>query len=108
VRTNAPSARFTLDGRPVGDGTGVLQVPQVVPGRHVVTIEAPGYERREEAIDVLEGSTNTQELVLEQSAARGGAKKPPHAGSSSKSPRPGSPSQGGNVDVNATSGWPPK
>lgn len=59
------AARFTLDGQPVGDGTGWLHLPRLSPGSHRVAVDAPGRRPRSQVVDVGPGSRIDLEWALE-------------------------------------------
>jgi hypothetical protein len=95
ARTNARKATWILDGKTVGDGTGALSLAQVAPGKHTLAVEAKGYERREETIEL-----RPNELVtLEWSQ-----KTLPSAGRKTTTVKRTAPSVD---DTDMTSGWPP-
>jgi serine/threonine-protein kinase len=101
VRSNAKKATWTLDGKPVGDGSNLLKVADLPPGHHTLRIEAKGFDPREEPIDVQSRQLASFEWNL--TPASSGKK---HHGSSPGGTTPG-PSGGGGEDENAISGWPP-
>ncbi|HEY3355260.1 MAG TPA: serine/threonine-protein kinase [Polyangia bacterium] len=94
VRTNAPAAAWIVDGRPAGDGTGRLLVLELGAGRHEVAVEARGFERRAEAVEVPPRGVVALEWMLRPAAdgvkhAPRARPRPPAAPASPKAPRRG-------------------
>jgi hypothetical protein len=73
IATAAKKAEWRLDGTAVGDGSGVLQLAEVRPGEHLVSVSARGYRPKEERIEVR--SDGPTELSWEL-AGKTGATKP--------------------------------
>src|SRR5262249_33457412 len=95
VRTNAPSASFHLDGKSVGDGRGALDLDEVEPGVHTLSVLAPGFRPREEPVEVKAATVASIEWQLSPLARR--PHRPARAAPTSKA-----------ADLNDIAGWPPK
>jgi serine/threonine protein kinase len=78
VRSSATKATWRLNGRPVGDGSGVLRLDGLAPGPHQVTVEATGHEPRTEVVEVAAGQRLERGWTLKPTA--GGAKPSPKRG----------------------------
>jgi hypothetical protein len=95
VRTNAKKASFKLDGADVGDGSGTLELADLAPGTHRLSVSARGFSPREEPVEVRAGPPTSIEWTL--------AATPTHH--TRPTPKSGAPA---GVDSDATSGWPPQ
>ena len=78
IRSNVMHATWHLDGKPVGDGTGVLRLDAVPPGPHQLAVGAAGHEPRTEVVEVLAGQRLERGWTLK--ATTGGAKRGPKRG----------------------------
>jgi tRNA A-37 threonylcarbamoyl transferase component Bud32 len=98
VKTNVKKATWKLDDKPVGDGSGQLNLADVPPGTHDLSVESEGYERRVEPIEVTAKGLASVVWDLKPVAAAG-PRKP-------KGPKtPGTP---GSKDIDDIGGWPPR
>jgi hypothetical protein len=77
IRTNVTQATWRLDGKPVGDGTGVLRLDALPPGPHQVSVEAAGHEAHTEIVEVAAGKRVERGWTLTTTA---GAKRGPKRG----------------------------
>jgi hypothetical protein len=82
-------ATWTLDGKPAGDGSPMLHLGAIAAGKHTLKVEAPGFQVRDESIEVEARQARSVEWVL-QAAARGSHKSKPSTPSTSK-PGPDEP-----------------
>lgn len=64
VRTDQPRASFTLDGNPVGDGSGQLRVDELKPGTYRVRADAPFHRPRSGSVHLRAGETKQLEWPL--------------------------------------------
>jgi serine/threonine-protein kinase len=97
VRTNVKKASWKLDGGDVGDGSGTLAVKDLAPGSHRVSVNAKGYQLKEESLEVKSKDTASYDWSLTAVATSA----PHHHGA-----KPASTSAAP-VDDSSTSGWPP-
>jgi tRNA A-37 threonylcarbamoyl transferase component Bud32 len=97
VRTNARSARWLLNGVPVGDASGALFIESLPPGKHIISIEAPGFIPRSEPIHVHPDEHASIEWTL------GAQPRPRPVVVRKEQPAPSVP-----APVTAPSAWPPK
>jgi hypothetical protein len=95
VRTNAPKGSWKLDGAPVGDGAGVLSLDEVAAGPHRVAFEAPGFEPKDETVEVVARGVASLAWELKPLAAKA-------------APRGAGPRKTKSGDVNDIGGWPPQ
>ena len=70
VRTRPPGARITIDGRPLGEGDAELPVTA---GKHVVTLDKPGFTRATLRVDVKGGDMASIDVTLTRPGAKGAA-----------------------------------
>lgn len=76
VRSTPSGAQIILDGRPVQVTDASLNT---YPGKHVVTLEKPGFQRETREITIARGKTADLAVVLQPSVATSSVHTLPHA-----------------------------
>ena len=103
VRTAARSARWELDGKDVGNGSGVLHLERIEIGPHDLSVAASGFQTRRGRVEVSAGESSPVSWVLEPVPAD---KRPRAHPAKSPVRRKGPPSP--QTDENDIVGWPPR
>jgi serine/threonine protein kinase len=100
VRVNAKTARYLIDDKPVGDGSGVLIIEDLAAGVHHLAVESRGLEPRKETIEIKPNALT--ELTWELPAY--------HQAKAVKPTKPTPPivTPAKTSDRNAVPDWPPK
>jgi serine/threonine protein kinase len=110
VRLNTKKASWTLDGKPAGNGSGLLEVADLAPGQHKVRAEAKGFDVKEDMIEIQSRQFSTTDWNLTPASSghhHPDPKTKPATTTAAKPPAAAAPSKPPADDDNATSGWPP-
>ncbi len=100
VRSNALQATWTIDGKPAGDGSSMLNVQELAPGDHLLRVEAKGFDPREATITIQSRQLASFEWNLVPTGHG-------HHDAKTVKPKPVTAHSTTGEDDNATSGWHP-